>query len=184
MPKNYKILLYLGAFFIFLIIAYLIVRNLSGTSTNNTGQPTTNLPQYILSQEEEVRVREFVKNFISLYNTYSYEDYSNLTALGDYQTPEMQQKTVELVQNLHASTPIGFAVNTVPDMATFRYAYPSASQLTVSVRAKVTEVRNQNGTQNFSPRNPEQVNTYPVTVNIELASFGKNWLVNNFEIKK
>ena len=188
MPKQYKILLYILGFFLILVIAYAIFHGFSNTpsqqSSNNTTSSSTNsnLPQYILSQDQETWVKEFVKNFVSLYNSYSYADYSNLTALGDYQTPLMQQRTITLVQNLQATTPIGFVITTVPDMSTFTYQYPSADQLLVSVQAQVTE--STNAASSGGPRSPTQSNTYTVTVNLELTPFNQNWLVNNFEIKK
>ena len=166
-----------------LIIGFLIYRGLfpSGQQPNNQPNNQGQAPDYVLDSQEEARVKEFVKNFVNLYNSYSFADYSNLTALGDYQTSAMQDKTLQLVGQLEADTPEGFQRQTETEIDTFAYGYPNASQLSVEVKAWVEEttIIGEPG-----PRSPEKSTRYPVTVKLELSRSGQAWLVNNFEINK
>ncbi len=187
MSKPYKIILYLASFFVVLTIGFLIYYNVTKTPSNQQNQPNNNnqdLPEYFLGADEEARVKEFVKNFVTLYNSYRYADYTNLTALGDYQTVSMQEKTLNFISQLENTVPVGFAINTTPDVSTFTYKYPEASRITASLKAEVEEIQNENLEKNFSPRNPEIKTKYQITVNIVLIRFNGNWLVDSFEINK
>ncbi len=191
MSKSYKFLLYFIGFLVFVVIVYLIIKGLTSTPANppagNTGNNQNNqqnLPDYILSDQDEAGVKEFVKNFINLYNTYRYQDFSNLTALGDYQTPAFQQKTIDLVSQLEQSTPMGFSKITVADSATFSYKYPKANLLEVTMQADVSETVGEGSQNGIAPRSSPSSSSYRVSVQVELVPNGKNWLVNDFMIQK
>jgi hypothetical protein len=187
MSKPYKLILILASFFVVLTVGFLIYQNVTKTPSNEQSQPNNNnqdLPEYFLGADEEIRVKEFVKNFASLYNSYRYADYTNLTALGDYQTVSMQEKTIDLISQLENTIPVGFAINTTPEVATFTYKYPEASKITASLKAEVEETQNENLQENFSPRNPEIKSNYEIKVDVVLVRFNGNWLVDSLVIYK
>lgn len=171
MPKIYKYLLYFGGFLSFLLILFIILHALSASKPTLVSNGTTasstfsNLPGYILPDESDVR--KFVENFVILYNTYSYGDYSNLTALGDYQTPELQQKTLDLVSRLQNSTPAGYSVVTNVDDSSFSYIYPEATQAFISLNGSATQSQGGHDA------------VYSFTASLSLQKSGNNWLVSN-----
>lgn len=178
MPKKYKFLVYAAIFFLIAVIGYLIVKNLSSPpqgKQTGTGQASSTLPDLLLTEDQETWVRQFVKNFVNLYNTYSYSDYSNLTALGDYQTPQMQQKTLDLIEQLKASTQPGFSVSTVVNENSFSFRYPDSSQLVVTEQAQATE-----SSTSYSAQNSQ----YKITATLVLAKSGDHWLVSDIKITK
>lgn len=166
---------------IFLLGIFLIVTSLSGkpaTSPGNTStstpQNTSNLPDYILSSDEEASLKEFVKNFVNLYNTYSYEDYSNLTALGDYQTQGMQEKTLAVIENLKQTLPIGYSLQTQADENTFSYKYPSANEIIVQVTAQAREVLSEG----------KLAQKYKINATLQISRQQKSWLVDDIKINQ
>ena len=166
--KN-KYFLYILGFFAILLIGFLIFRSLNSSSSSQTGKP----PDYILSADQEHQVSVFVENFVSLYNSYSEEDYTNLTALGDYQTSQMQDKTTQLVKSLENSTPKGFEIRTQTETGTFTYKYTEANKILAAVKARVTET---------SLGSAQK--SYEIIANLELLKQNANWVVNNIEINK
>ncbi len=184
MSKTNKILLYLFGFLLVCGLFFLIVRGLTNKSSQKPVDNTqTNLPDYVLSQSDETKVKEFVKNFINLYNTYGYADFSNLTALGDYQTVNFQNKTKETVSSLETSTPVGYQKETQAKPETFSYKYPLSNLLKVYMDAKVEEKVSDQNLQ-ISPRTENIFNSYDVKITVELVPSGKNWLVNDILIQK
>ncbi len=181
MTTKFKIIFGIGAFFLVILVGFIIVQNLSspaqptgGGGINTTTPGSGTLPDYILSGPEEVKIKEFVKNFVNLYNTYSSNDISNLTALGDYQTIELQKKTVLLVENLQNSLPVGYSLTSQADMNTFAYKYPDANTLRVTVKGRAEEYLNEN----VSAKN------YIFTAELELQKNGNSWLVQDIKIIK
>ena len=198
MNKNYKYLIYFGGAVVLFLAIYLVIRGLQGDSgssgSGTTGNQQNNnlasstLPSYILDPSEEQKVYEFVKNFSELYNTYSYSDFSNLTALGDYQTPEMQQTTVSYVSYLEKNTVPGYLQEASVVPSSFHYDYPSASRLVVSLSLKIKKYSN------FYPKIGDAVSlreSYSTklegenltVVELELIKAGTGWQVNKFQIK-
>lgn len=181
MPKVYKIILVLILAFLAIGVGFLLYSNLSKEPLSPvSSKQQSDLPDYILPSDEEARVREFVKNFGNLYNTYSYADYSNMTALGDYQTPQLQAETLSLVNSLENSVKFGFAKETKVDIASFSYKYPSAGILQVSVVAEVFE------SQNFYPKSETAPawQKYLARITLDLVKNNQNWLVSQIQIVK
>jgi hypothetical protein len=191
MNKNYKYLVYLGAAVLFILVIYLVIKGLqsngrpadSGLAGNsqNGNLASSSLPSYLLNPDEELRVYEFVKNFLELYNTYSYSDYSNLTALGDYQTSGMQQTTVNYVSFLKKTVLPGYLQEAKADKDSFRYDYPSIDRLIVNL--SLTEKKYSNFYPKVGGMTSKPEGEKRIAVELELVKFGKGWLVNNFQIK-
>ena len=181
MTTKFKIIFGVGAFFLVILLGFIIIQNMSspaqptgGGGINTTTPGSGTLPDYILSGPEESTVKEFVKNFVNLYNTYSSSDVSNLTALGDYQTIELQKKTVLLAENLQNSLPVGYSLASQVDTSSFTYKYPDANTLTVKVKGLAKEYLNENS----SAKN------YTFTAELELQKNGNSWLVQDIKINK
>lgn len=181
MPKQYKILLIIGAFFVLILVGFLIVNNLSspknpGPGSNQSPQATstTDVPDYLLSEESEASLKEFVKNYVNLYNSYSYDDYSNLTALGDYQTQSMQEQVLASIAEYEKTVPAGYRIITTADPATFQYSYPSSDNLSATISAKVSEVFGEVQT-------PKQ---YNVNIQLQIGRQKVGWLVKDIKINK
>ena len=119
----------------------------------------------MLSASDEASLKEFVKNYVNLYNSYSYGDYSNLTALGDYQTQSMQEQTLSSIAEYEKALPVGYKITTTADPATFQYSYPSADTLSAAISAKVSEVFGEGQT----------AKQYNVKIQIDVGQ-QKNWL--------
>lgn len=198
MNKYYKYLIYLGGAVVLFAAIYLVIRGLQGNSASpgsgnaengqNSGAASSSLPSYILDPGEEQKVYEFVKNFTELYNTYSYADFSNLTALGDYQTPEMQQTTIKYVSFLEKNTAPGYFQEAGAIKDSFRYDYPNASNLTANLVLRVKKYSN------FYPKIGNEISlreSYStklegenmIAVQLGLIKVGSGWQVNSFQIK-
>jgi hypothetical protein len=181
MSKTYKIILVLILAFLALGIGFLIYANLSKEPQSNNPNPVEeNLPDYILPSDEEARVKEFVKNFVNLYNTYSYADYSNLKALGDYQDTNLQSETLDLINSLDNTVKPGFAKETKVDINSFSYKYPRAKNLQVNLTGEASE------SQDYYPtgQNTPTWKKYPIEINLELIKYNQNWLVSQIKISK
>jgi hypothetical protein len=189
MTKGFKILLAGGIFLVIIIIVYFVVKPpitapqvQPAASNQNNGN--NKLPEYILSSDEETRVKEFAFNFIKLYNTYSYSDYSNMLALGDYETPEMQQKTLDLVDKLKVTEQVGFMQEAEADLNYFSYEYPESSSLFVKVKIKKKQYSNYYPKPELDFKKlyiPKLEQTKTESFKLHLSKYGKNWLVNNIE---
>lgn len=181
MTKQYKILLFLGGFIVFVIIGFIIINSLSSPSSpnmtdnqNNQANNSPSLPDYMLSAAEEANLKEFVKNYINLYNSYSYADYSNLTALGDYQTQSMQEETLSSIARYEAILPIGYQISTEADAKTFSYRYPSADSLSAIISVQISEILGEN----LPPKK------YKATVELGIGRQRAGWLVKDIKIIK
>ncbi len=179
---NKKIIIYASVIFAFVVIVvvlmYLLVRK---PTPNNSGPPAnqgsgsatgSQLPSYVLSADEEKQVTEFVNNFTSLYNSYSYQNFSNPSSLGNFETLRMQNETIQRNQKLQAELPPGFSIQADADSATFSYDYPSAQNLFATMSAHVTERQGNAVTK-----------TYDVSARLELIrTADQRWLVNEINI--
>jgi len=181
MLKQYKILLIIGGFFVLILVGFLITSSLSSPKTPSQGnnQPsqatsTTNLPDYLLSTSDEASLKEFVKNYVNLYNSYSYGDYSNLIALGDYQTQSMQEQVLASISEYEKTLPVGYKITTTADSATFQYSYPTAENLSATISARVSEVFGESQT-------PKQ---YGIKIQLQISQQKNGWLVKDIKINK
>lgn len=185
MKISYKILLFVGGFFAVLILLVVVYASMSRPGGENGGtaqNQSQSLPEYILGDQEERELAEFVKYFVNLYNSYAYGYTSNLSALGDDQTTEMQQRTLELIEMLESGLPENFSQETEADAATFSYRYPEANHIIAFISAKVTE---KTGSQvGVSPRMPAESVEYPVKVELDLIKADSKWYVNEIKITK
>lgn len=186
MNKSYKIILVIIGAFVLLAALFAIVISMSKpapkTPDASTNQPTTDTkPILQLDAQEETQVRQFVKNYVELYNNYSYGDYTNLTAVGDYETQKMQEKTLETIKNLQENTLEGFSQTAEADLSTFSYKYTNADTLSVSIKAGISQ--DSNSGLSTSARNPGEQKTKVLTEILTLKSYGKNWIVDDLETK-
>lgn len=194
MTKGFKILLGIGIFLVICIIIFFVSgitdnpqsgnkqdqNQIQKSQTNQQNQ----IPEYILPTEEEKRVKEFAFSFIKLYNTYGYSDFSNLLALGDYETPLMQEKSLALAKELEVSVSEGFMQEAENDLNYFFYKYPDGSKLEVNVRVAIKQYSNyyQKPELDFSKSFiPKLENNQNKEFKIELSKYGKTWLVNRVE---
>ena len=166
MKKIYKILI---ASIILVLLALGLYVFLSDGSSSGTSNTT---PDYILSQSDEQRLQQFVKNFVELYNSYGYNDFKPALNIAGYGTIEFQQQNIERIQDLEGSMPEGFSISTTIDSTSFSYSYPEANTLTAGVKGVATEIRS--GT----------VSEYPITVILELNFINNKFLVSKIEIHK
>ena len=186
MNKKYKILIYLAGFLLLLLVAVVVWKGLvpgqtpvQPEQTSNPGLSTTtgqsiSVPDYILSDADEADLKEFVKNFVNLYNTYSYSDFSNLTALGDYQTQAMQEKTLSAIENWQNTLPLGYRIATKSDIGSFSYKYPNAGQVIVQIKARVSETINDQAA-------PVE---YNVTATLDVGRSQSGWMVKDITFAK
>lgn len=130
--------------------------------------PGTEVPDYFLAADEEENLKVFVKTFVELYNTYSQDDLSNPVALGDYQTKDMQERTLSMVDNMEQALPVGYEKYTNADVATFSYTYPSRDALFASMQADVRET---------------DVGNYRIEATLRIIKDGKRFYVDSLEIK-
>jgi hypothetical protein len=127
-------------------VALIMVGFLIWAFVSPSGQPknspsVSNVPDYYLAPEEEAHLQSFVKTFVELYNTYSTGDYSNLYALGDYQTTALQSRTKALIEELDRQTPENFDIVSQEDENSFKYSFRTGTILEVSVLLNVTETQ-------------------------------------------
>lgn len=176
MKKIKKILLIV--FTILFGLIFLVVLYLSSSNSKQNSTDVGELPSYVLQGSQEAVVKEFVKNFINLYNSYRYNDYSNLSSLGDFQTVSFQEQTIEKIKNLEKNTPENFIQISEVNLKTFDYNYPNAKQLIVTVEVLVkTGNSSSEATKKF-------LETLVYKAKIELTPFNNSWLVNQLEINK
>lgn len=162
-------------------IIYFVASSLKQTPAENNNPPNlggNSGQNQALSAEKQQQLKQFVKNFVSLYNTYSYNDYTNLTALGDYQTAELQTQTQELVNELSQNTSVGFNRQTTVDETTFSYNYDGA-HASVTIEANVSEWFDEG----LSPRQGSG-SSYRIIVSLKLDAAGDGWLASEININK
>lgn len=161
-----------------ILVGFLIMNGLSSPKTTNNQNTqvntTANVPDYMLSVSDEASLKEFVKNYINLYNSYSYGDYSNLTALGDYQTQSMQEQALASITEYEKTLPAGYSLTTSANTTTFQYQYPSASDLSASISGKASEVAGEG----------QVVKQFNVKFQLEIGRQKNGWLVKDIKIIK
>lgn len=189
MSRNYKIIIYLVLGLLLLLAVYLVLSGLSDKGNNQpASQPqpqagstaTSSLPDYLLDPEQEKSAYAFVKSFAELYNTYSYGDFSNLSALGDYQTTQMQQRTNEYIKTLGKTTPVGYYQEASLLENTLKYTYNQVGRVTITANLQI-KIYN-----NYMPSlagNPKPDKTRTANLTIGLVAYKQNWLADNIEIK-
>ena len=183
MEKNWKLLVFIGIIFVLLIVGFLVWSAL-GSKPGNTGGSGGGGEQSqqsggALDQQKENQLKEFVKNFINLYNTYSYGDYSNPLALGDYQTPNLQQKTSSFVANLEQTIVPGYSKVTTADEASFSYK-PSAGGFVATINAQVAETSFASA--GVSPRQEPSEQIYEITATLTVLPSGNGWVADEINI--
>lgn len=167
MSKN-KLGILVGVAIAGLLLVFLIVKSLFGQSGSQATQNSQQIPDYVLSSSEESSIKEFVQNFITLYNSYSTEDTSNLTALGDYQTQKMQEYTAELVQRIGQNS-TQLEVRTEVDTSSFSYSYTEADKLIVYMSGQETKSNLVTGSRIFES----------VKYKVSLVKQGDRWVVDS-----
>ena len=171
----YRLITYILTGLVFTILGFLVIRGLyGGRQTVRNNVVSQNLPTYVLSSAEEQRLKEFVQNFVSLYNSYSSQDFSNLKALGDYETSSMQQNTADLIEQLSGVLPAGFVSRgeALPD--TFSYSYPDASGIVANIKAEVSQKDESNG----------KSAKFIEIATLNLVKQGSIWVVETIKINK
>ena len=196
MSKTNKILIFSAVGLLILVALYFVFKSLGGGPAGPAGQgapstaqpgPVQSLPDYQLDPDQETAVYEFVKNFAELYNTYSYADYSNLTALGDYETVQMQQKTAELVVSLEKNTQPGYFQEAKIVKDSFKYKYPQAGRLSVTLSLEIKVYSNFfpniKASDSASGQNPLQKleGTKKIGFELGLEKYGNRWIVNSIK---
>lgn len=170
MNKRIWIYIAIGLFIVLVIFGFVWYFSQPAAKAPSGGQGA--LPSYILDPKEEARAAGFVKNFVSLYNTYSQGDYSNLYAVGSYETPGQQTRTIAYIKQLETSTPVGHEIRTNADSGKFSYTYPKADTLLTQVTASVSETQG------------EQTQNYSISAKLTLLQDGRNWRVDEISIIK
>lgn len=145
----------------------------SANQTSGTDSGSAQIPSYTLSAQEEQNMAEFVNNFVSLYNSYSYQDLSNPLSLGDFETIRMQNETIQLTNQLDTQLKPGYEIRTSGDQSTFSYNYPSINNLFATISAHVKESQNATVT-----------HSYDAVAQLELIRVSNlSWRVNSIEIR-
>lgn len=189
MSRAYKIVIYLVVGLLLLWAVFLVINGLSekdGSQSSLQPQPqsgntaTSSLPDYLLDPEEEKSAYAFVKNFAELYNTYGYGDFSNLSALGDYQTTQMQQRTQEHIQTLEKITPFGYYQEASLLQNTLKYKYNQVGLVTVTGSLQIKSYHNYSLGLAGSQR-PDKTETVNLIIN--LITYKKSWLVDDIITK-
>jgi hypothetical protein len=189
MPRKYKIILYILGFFVALAVFYMVISGISSSvSSPSGGQQTASSTQGVpppltltLSPDEESSLKEFVKNFVTLYNNYSYDDFSNLTALGDYENQAMQEKTQNLITQLQSSLQPGYSQSSKPDASTFSYQTSNTQTFTVSINVDITETNNSQS--QLSIRSSQEPQSRTNVDTLTVVRYGQSWLVGDIQIK-
>lgn len=189
MSRTYKIVIYLVLGLLLFWAVFLVIKGLSEKGGNQSlsqsqsqtaHTATDNLPDYMLDPEEEKSAYAFVKNFAELYNTYGFGDFSNLSALGDYQTTQMQQRTEEYIKTLEKVTPVGYYQEASLLQNTLKYKYNQVGQVTITGNLQIKLYHNYISNLAVSQR-PDKINT--VNLSINLVAYRKSWLVDSIITK-
>lgn len=113
-------------------------------------------PTSAISDNDLERVTVFLNSYAALFNSYSYDvlqsgggenslhykGFNSVRSLVDYQTADMQKKTVEWVAELERQARPGFSVATKPDLSTLVYQPIDANSLMAAMKADVEEFEN------------------------------------------
>ncbi|MBI3232298.1 MAG: hypothetical protein HYZ51_04435 [Candidatus Doudnabacteria bacterium] len=182
MPTRIKIII-----IIFIIIASLAVAVALFKDVKDSGdssQPSSVQVLDDVSSKEKESALKFVKNFLSLYNSYSFEDYSNLEALGDYETQNAQKQTLERIERLRKETPLGFLRNVEvndSDIEIKKLFVPAGQ---IQVKAKFLVVETIQPSAEVSPRSDDSLKQkqFEATARLKLVPYGKSWLVDDIVV--
>lgn len=175
MNKNYKIYLAIAVGILVIVAVIMVVFQNTKPSSTGNGEP---LPSAMLTPQEESLIKEVVKNFVSLYNSYSTYDYGNLRSLGDLETVRFQQKMLDYISYLENTVPKGYEIRTDANDATFSYTYPEADVLNISIKATVKEM---------VPLDADaipEVKKYTTTAHLILRRQNNTWLVDDINFIK
>lgn len=125
-----------------------------------------------LGDQETAKLRNFIDNYLSLYNTYSTGDYSNLYAVGSFSTEDFQVSIIQTISGLESSTPENFERRTTADPKSLTYTLRNTgTTMTATMKGNVTEILSNKQT------------TYSVTATFELVRKNNLWLVSNVTMK-
>lgn len=167
------------------IIAVLAVVLALSRDIKNSEAPKTAPPELIVevfTPEQKKSIEEFVKNFLSLYNTYAYEDYANLSALGDYQTQNAQKQTLERINQLGKNTPQGFRRTADLKDANIEVRSLLFPPNQIEARAKFWIKEQIIGSLESTPRSDDSVEAkeYQAVAILKLVPYNRSWLVDDY----
>lgn len=103
---------------------------------------TKKIPPSAINEKDLERVGVFLSGYAALYNSYGFDDYNDIRGLLDYQTADMQKKTVARLAELEQQDRPGFSMATKPDLSTLVYQPIDANSLIAALKADVEELEN------------------------------------------
>lgn len=184
MNKRIKIIIVVLVIFAGAIVVYNITKDVSKPSSQETNSQPAAINEEI-SPKDRQKIQEFVENFLLLYNTYSYEDYSNLQALGDYQTQNAQKQTLERIEKLKADTPIGFKRTVRFDEVSLKIEKLGVLKTAFRVSAKLTATDSVEKQAPASPRSSDaQGGSVDLQAELRLVPYNQGWLVDDILINE
>lgn len=138
----------------------------------------------LVSPAEQESITKFVKNFLTLYNNYGYEDYSNLEALGDYQTENAQKQTIKRMEQLKAETPVGFRRTVQLDKASIKIEKLGILKTSFKVSAKLPAIDSVENQAPVSSRSADTQGSKAINLEVELrlVPYNQGWLVDDILI--
>ncbi len=173
MDKKYKTIIIIALGVLLLVAIGAVIFQLGKSPSSQNGAPSGNVPEYTLDSSEESKIKEVATNFVSLYNTYSQDDVSNITSMGDFQTPAMQTQSVDYASSLQDTLKPGYSIRTNALLQTFTYRYPTADRITVTEDALVDE------------QIPGSQSThYTVSATLEFQKVQQQWFIASITYKK
>jgi hypothetical protein len=185
--KKYQWILISGVVLLLGFSIWSLLKTQTPVTVPNNGQsgqinePSTNTLQFA----EIESLKEFVKNFAELYNTYRFEDFSNLTALGDYQSAAMQEVTLSRVADLEKNLKPGDAVYAKANPTSFSYQVLNGQDISAEINLKISEYANEfpeSETQSLrDPVYSSLKREYEVKFNLKIQKFSQAWLVLSAE---
>ena len=168
--KN-KLFIAIGVGIVLILLIFSLVVSYSHTPPAPNSVSSSSVPSLLLDNQQEQEIKSFVQNFVSLYNSYSSDDVSNITALGDYETIDLQERTQTYVEQLQQNTPAGVVIRTEADAGDFSYQYPEGNTLLVSMGATATRT-DSSGTQT----------TQKITASLTLKLSSQGWLADDIQL--
>ncbi len=186
MDKRIKFLLIFLGIIALIVTVFVIAIDLDSGKNDSSNIPiedTKPLYEVEMIVEEKQKLIEFVENFILLYNTYSYEDYSNLLALGDYETQNAQKQTLERIEDLKKITPVAFAQN-VEKQDILELKKEILLKVIYSVSVNFTVMEEIVADSQVSPRSSDVAsqNQKQLTATLKILPFGNGFLVDEIRI--
>lgn len=185
MDKKIKIIL------IFLVVISVVVVLFSFFNNQKKGdiivdKETQETKISFISKEDEQDLNNFVKNFVLLYNSYTSDDYSNLLALGDYQTINVQKQTLKFIEEYKESKVVGVRKSIKPD--TYKAVFNQVFLPTEYFDAIVEFVHLETPIENyyFSPREEDKLRIMEIlrSMRLKVVRYNNSFLVDNIEFLK